>query len=349
MQFDIPVLAITGSNGKTTTKELIAKVLSEKYKVLSTTGNLNNHIGVPLTLLQINKEHEIAVIEMGANHRNEIKLLCETARPNHGIITNLGKAHLEGFGNIQGVIDTKNELYDYLKSENGVIFINYNNAFTKNLSSGCTNAYTFSSHAGTDIFGEQIESDLFLKAKYISNLSEHEDVLESQLFGAYNLDNVLASVCIGEYFDVPSDKIKSAVENYKPDNNRSQVITKGSIVIILDAYNANPSSMEPSIIEFAKTKFKNKILILGDMLELGEEFSKREHENIIRLLNKYEFKNIIYTGNEFAKVVSDKSLCFNNVQETASYLSGNTYKDSCFFIKGSRDLGLEKLVNAINC
>lgn len=346
-QYNIPVIAITGSNGKTTTKELISEVLSAKYKVLFTSGNLNNHIGVPITLLKLTKEHEIAVIEMGANHRNEIKLLCEITKPNHGLITNIGKAHLDGFGNLQGVIDTKNELYTYLESVNGVIFINYNNEFTKNLSNNHQNSYTYGSHAGTDIFGEQINNDLFLKVKYISNLMEHEDILETQLFGGHNMDNVLASVCVGEYFEISLEKIKSAVKNYKPENNRSQIITKDSVVIILDAYNANPTSMELSIIEFSKIKYKNKILILGDMLELGN-FSKQEHENIIRVLNKYEFNKIIFVGSEFSKVVSDKSNCFDNIQDASNYLSGKKYKDVCFFIKGSRDIGLEKLVKTIN-
>ena len=267
-QFNIPTLAITGSNGKTTTKELIHSVLSAHFKTSTTEGNLNNHIGIPLTLLKIPMDAEIAVIEMGANHQKEIASYCTYVLPTHGLINNVGKAHLEGFGGIEGVKKGKGELYDYLKETNGTIFINSDYDYLLEMSKGITKRITYGTNSA-ETTGNIIDSEPFLKVE----ITSHPEIgfIQTQLVGDYNCPNILAAVSAGNFFGVPTNKIKKAIESYTPSNSRSQLVQKGSNQIILDAYNANPSSMKSAIENFANLHAPKKVLILGAMAELGEE------------------------------------------------------------------------------
>ena len=275
-QFNIPFIAITGSNGKTTTKELIHAVLSSSFKTYTTEGNLNNHIGIPLTILKIKQDAEMAVIEMGANHLEEIAGYCQIALPTHGLITNCGKAHLEGFGSEEGVRKGKGELFDYLRTlTHGFAFVMWDYDYLQEMSKGISGIIKYGTKDNDHVIGKVIPNEPFLKVEITQGLDD--GIISTQLVGEYNLPNVLAAVTVGKFFEVPENKIKSAIENYAPSNSRSQLIEKDSNKIILDAYNANPSSMKLAIENFAKKNAENKILMLGAMAELGKE-SLQEHE-----------------------------------------------------------------------
>ncbi|MBS1973283.1 MAG: UDP-N-acetylmuramoyl-tripeptide--D-alanyl-D-alanine ligase, partial [Bacteroidetes bacterium] len=297
MKFKIPFLAITGSNGKTTTKELIHAVLATTYKTYTTGGNLNNHIGIPLTLLKIKNDAQAAVVEMGANHLKEIEGYCKYVLPTHGIITNAGKAHLEGFGGVEGVKKGKGELFDFLRGNNGAAFVMWDYDYLRIMSKGIPEIIRYGTH-DADITGIASRSEPFLEAKMTKGALI--DKISSQLVGDYNLPNILCAVAVGKYFKVDDDKIKQAIENYAPSNNRSQLIEKGTNKIILDAYNANPSSMRAAIENFAKLKADKKILMLGSMAELGEK-SFEEHEMLMDLINKHQWERVVLVGENFLK------------------------------------------------
>ncbi|MFM2326400.1 MAG: hypothetical protein RIR31_602, partial [Bacteroidota bacterium] len=294
-QFKIPFIAVTGSNGKTTTKELLHEVLATSYKTYTTEGNLNNHIGIPLTILKIKADAAIALIEMGANHLKEIESYCRFTLPTHGLITNCGKAHLEGFGGIEGVRRGKGELFDYLKATNGTVFIMNDYKYLKEMSEGIENIKTYGIHDAA-ITGEVKNSSGFLEVAITKGAAIN--TIKTQLVGEYNLPNVLAAVAIGKYFNVPDEKIVSALEEYAPSNSRSQLIEIGSNKIILDAYNANPSSMKAAIENFAKMEGDQKILLLGGMMELGAE-SLQEHQSIITLIDSYKWKAVVLVGGNY--------------------------------------------------
>ncbi|HTH32198.1 MAG TPA: UDP-N-acetylmuramoyl-tripeptide--D-alanyl-D-alanine ligase [Lacibacter sp.] len=339
-QFNIPFLAITGSNGKTTTKELVHAVLSSHFKTYTTEGNLNNHIGIPLTLLKVKADAEIAVIEMGANHQKEIEGYCKYALPTHGLINNVGKAHLEGFGGIEGVKKGKGELYDFIRETNGTIFINTDFDYLIEMSSGIADKVSYGTHDASTT-GNLISSEPFL----IVNIMNQPDIgeIKTQLVGDYNLPNVLAAVCVGLHFAVPADKIKTAIENYTPSNSRSQLIQSGTNKIILDAYNANPSSMQLAIENFAKLPANKKVLMLGAMAELGEA-SLDEHQNIIDLIKKFNWHKVVLVGGDFNKI----SHPFENFKTSAE--ARNWYKDqqltkTHLLIKGSRSMRMEEILS----
>ncbi|MEI7486595.1 MAG: UDP-N-acetylmuramoyl-tripeptide--D-alanyl-D-alanine ligase, partial [Chryseobacterium sp.] len=292
-QLQIPVIGLTGSNGKTTTKEIIHTVLSEKYNVQYTYGNLNNHIGVPLTILSIKPEHEMAVIEMGANHQKEIELLCTISQPNFGYITNFGKAHLEGFGGFEGVIKGKSELYDYLKNNHQTILVNENDPIQSEKTETYQPKITFGKES-SDYNFESFSKDHFVGLSY-----QHNKAL-SKLTGEYNFTNLCAAASLGIHFGIDFDKIKQAIENYTPTNMRSQIVKKEDKTLVLDTYNANPSSMTASLHNFI-TFEGSKTIIIGDMLELGEE-SEKEHQNILKLAQDLRFNEIITVGGHFKNV-----------------------------------------------
>ncbi len=351
-QLKIPVVAITGSNGKTTTKELTTKVLSKKYKTLATKGNLNNHIGVPLTVLSIDNSIEVAIIEMGANHQGEIKMLCEIAEPTHGLITNVGMAHLEGFGGFEGVKKGKGELYQFLGLHEGVAFVNYDNVHLKNMIAGhlhIKDIIGYGSGEYTDCKGSLSEMQPFLKANlsYKKDRFQKEYIASTKLIGKYNLENIIAAACIGDYFDVGHDLISEAIADYSPDNSRSQVIQKGSNTIYMDAYNANPTSMTAAIINFSEAAGNHKIVMLGDMHELGTE-SEEAHREIIALLKKQSFDKIILVGNYFSAPANEiDCLHFKTSAEAASTIKLQKINNSLILIKGSRGQKMELLLDAI--
>ena len=296
-QLQIPIIAITGTNGKTTTKELVKCVLSKKYCTYATIGNLNNHIGVPLTLLSITDDTQIAIVEMGANHPGEIDFLCQIAQPNFGLITNVGKAHLEGFGSFEGVINTKTELYRHLKAKNGMIFVNSANEILMNKSEGI-NRVIYGNAETADCKGAYRNSNPCLKFYF-----ENGDVVysvDTKILGSYNFENAMAAVAVGKYFNVDLFDIKTALEEYTPTNKRSQIKETEHNSLILDCYNANPSSMKVAIENFGEMKISNnKVVILGAMKELGAD-SDYEHRNVVDIINKYSFEKIILIGHEFA-------------------------------------------------
>ncbi len=340
-QFDIPFIAITGSNGKTTTKELIHAVLSTKYKTYTTEGNLNNHIGVPLTILKIKKDAEIAVIEMGANHQKEIASYCVYALPSHGLITNCGKAHLEGFGGIEGVRKGKGELYKYLKGHHGSIFLFNDLDYLKDMSRGIENIITYGTGIdAADIEGVVLDDKEYLKVKI--NKGASIDSINTQLIGGYNLPNVLAAICVGKNFQVSDENIKNALESYTPSNSRSQLLQSGSNAIILDAYNANPSSMKVAIENFANMPGSNKILMLGGMMELGEE-SKEEHVNLVKLIKQYNWEKVVLVGNQYQEIHEDY-IYFPTVIEAREWFREMNFEKKQLLIKGSRSIQMEKIL-----
>lgn len=340
--FSIPFIAITGSNGKTTTKELIHVVLSSRYKTYTTIGNLNNHIGIPLTILKVKADAEIAVIEMGANHQKEIEGYCIYTMPTHGMITNCGKAHLEGFGGEDGVRKGKGELFDHLKKNNGTAFIFNDYNYLVEMSTGIPTVITYGTkHA--DITGEKMTDDAgeFLQVSITNGAAI--DKIKTQLVGGYNLPNVLAAVCIGKIFKVEDEKIKAALENYTPSNSRSQLIEKNSNRIILDAYNANPSSMKAAIENFANMPGDKKVLMLGGMMELGTE-SLHEHKALIDLVNQNKWYKVVLVGNDY-KDLPDHFIHFNNVKDANSWYTQQHFKDAQVLIKGSRSMQMEKVLD----
>lgn len=338
---NIPIIGITGTNGKTTTKELVSTVLSKKYNIIYTQGNFNNHIGVPLTLLRIKPDTELAVVEMGANHPGEIAQLCKIADPDFGIITNIGKAHIEGFGSFEGVVKTKNELYQYLKTKGErqmtKVFVNENNELLMSLSAGMDRVVY-----ETTVNNQQST----VNTPYLTVVWNNNKI-NTHLVGEYNYENVMAAITVGTYFNIDENLIIDAIENYIPSNNRSQFIKSEKNEIVMDAYNANPSSMLHSIRNFKKISNENTLLILGDMKELGCE-SENEHRNIINLLKELDFNDVILVGEEFKKVSYDTHyINFNNVDELISYISQNDIVGKKILIKGSNSTRLEKLANVL--
>jgi UDP-N-acetylmuramoyl-tripeptide--D-alanyl-D-alanine ligase len=333
------LLAITGSNGKTTTKELIHAVLSSTFKTYTTEGNLNNQIGIPLTILKIKSDAEIAVIEMGANHRKEIASYCSYTLPTHGIITNCGKAHLEGFGCVEGVRKGKGELFDYLRLNNRTAFVMWDYDYLREMSNGISNIITYGT-SDADIEGQAAKSEPFLEV--VINKGVKISSIKTKLVGDYNLPNVLVAVAVGKYFKVPDDKIKEAIETYSPSNSRSQLLEIGTNKIILDAYNANPSSMKLSIENFANLTAANKVLMLGAMAELGDE-SPGEHKAIVDLIKKYNWKNVVLVGSDFLNL-DHPYIKFDNSKEAKEWLQQQHFENTHLFIKGSRSMQMEKVL-----
>ncbi len=347
------VIAITGSNGKTTTKELIHAVLSTTYKTQSTKGNLNNHIGVPLTLLSLEKGVKKVVIEMGANGSGDINALCSIALPSCGLITNIGKAHLEGFGSLKGVIRAKEELFDYLEASEGKVFLNMNDNHVAKIGYFIQNATTYGNNRWFDTYGNVISLDPYLKIFWEpkgAKKNTYEDLIEIQtkLVGKYNLDNILAAITIGKYFNVEPAKIKEAIETYEPNNNRSQIIQKGSNTIIMDAYNANPTSMTAALDNFEATNADKKMVILGDMLELGKH-SEKEHKAIVAKLEKMKLDQIALVGTEFSKVAVGKNghfKVFGSIEDLKNWHDQLNLDNTHVLVKGSRGISLEKIIGS---
>ncbi|WP_294296901.1 UDP-N-acetylmuramoyl-tripeptide--D-alanyl-D-alanine ligase [uncultured Chryseobacterium sp.] len=336
-QLDIPVIGLTGSNGKTTTKEIIHAVLSGQFNVQYTFGNLNNHIGVPLTLLSIKPEHEMAVIEMGANHQKEIGFLCSIAQPNFGYITNFGKAHLEGFGGFEGVIKGKSELYDYLKNNGQTLLVNENDPVQVEKTENYSPRITFGKEHSDYYF------ELFSEENFVGVIYEGHKAV-SKLTGDYNFTNLCAAASLGLHFGLSFDKIKAAIENYIPTNMRSQIVKKEGRTLVLDTYNANPSSMQASLNNFI-TFEGSKTIIIGDMLELGDE-SEKEHAGILKLAEDLGFDQIITVGKNFGNVRAS-SLSFENTAALTEYLKANKIQSENILLKGSRGIALEKSIDFI--
>jgi UDP-N-acetylmuramoyl-tripeptide--D-alanyl-D-alanine ligase len=338
----LKIIALTGSNGKTTTKELINAVLTTKYKTTATVGNLNNHIGVPLTLLSMNASTEIGIVEMGANHLKEIAFLCAIAQPDFGYITNFGKAHLEGFGSIEGVIQGKSELYNYLKAHDKLIFLNSEDNKQVTLLKDYNKTYSFGNSNSDDAVIYFEEANPFVISKF------KHDVIESQLIGSYNFTNICAAITFGNYFNIEASSIKEAIENYMPSNNRSQIIHKGTNKIILDAYNANPSSMKVALESFEKQQDTFKIAILGDMFELGADAPK-EHQYIADLASTMPFNHLILIGENFhkTKIISPKVSVFKSFEDFKTNFDFSQLDKATLFIKGSRGMALERVLEIL--
>jgi len=330
-ELDIPIIALTGSNGKTTTKELIREVLNQKYNVSATKGNLNNHIGVPLTLLSMTPETEIGIVEMGANHLKEIEFLCDITQPNFGYITNFGKAHLEGFGSLEGIIKGKSEMYQYLSKTNGIAFTNPKDSIQTRLTKDLNRIP----------FADSIQ---FKDVNPFVDISFENQIISSQLIGSYNFTNIAAAICIGQYFRVSHRSIKRAIENYTPSNNRSQIIRKGTNKIILDAYNANPTSVEAALDNFNLLKTDNKVIILGDMFELGES-SQIEHQYIATITDNMSDSSTFLIGKHFYGIETKKASKFEGFSDFIKNVNINDIRNSTILIKGSRGMALERLLD----
>ncbi len=332
------ILALTGSNGKTTSKELIYSVLKSKLNTIATTGNLNNHIGVPLTLLSIQAETQIAIVEMGANHLREIEMLCNMAEPDYGYITNFGKAHLEGFINLQGVIKGKSELYKYLMGKSGLIFINNKDPKQIEITNNYSNKFTFG----------ETESNANYSVKTVNpkiSMSIEDVTINTNLFGEYNVENIASAICIGKYFGLSNLEIKKGVESYIPNNNRSQILEKGSNKIILDAYNANPTSMKLTLANFNEMDEKNKIVFVGDMYELGEN-SHEMHQDIVETIEKMNFDQSYLLGDLFSKTkFSSKIKAFSTLEDLNNSVKLKEISNATILIKGSRGMQLEKILD----
>ena len=351
-QLGTKIIGITGTNGKTTTKELMAAVLKEKYAILYTQGNLNNHIGVPLTLLQLKPEHQYAIIEMGANHPGEIKFLCGIACPDYGIITNVGKAHLEGFGSLEGVMKTKAELYDYISESGKLIFMNTGNPLLQTMAagSGITQpdkkiGYSLNAEDKDAVYIAGItDCSPFLHLRWNKKGNEPVEI-KTHLIGAYNAENVLAAITIGDHFGVSNEQIKNGLENYIPQNNRSQLTVTEHNKLVVDTYNANPTSMRAAILNFAQMEVPEKTLILGDMFELGAQ-SEEEHQNIVNLLQQNSFKNVLLVGKDFKKT-QNSFHSFEFVSELIDYIRENPIRNNYILIKGSRGIKLERILGSL--
>ena len=338
-QFNIPFIAITGSNGKTTTKELVAAVLSSHYKIYTTKGNLNNHIGVPLTLLSIQQDAQFAIIEMGANHLKEIESYCSYTLPTHGMITNCGKAHLEGFGSEEGVRKGKGELFDYLRAHQGTVFLMQDFDYLVKMAKDIPHNIGYGKEHG-QIQADAIDQNGMLTVQIKKGIEI--DSIQTHLVGNYNLPNVLAAVAIGHHFKVPNDKIKMAIENYIPSNSRSQLLNWNNNEVILDAYNANPSSMKLAVENFAKMNKENKIVCLGGMRELGAD-TLMEHQMLIDQLKETNWKQVMLVGSEF-KPCDHNFLYFDTVLEAKAWLQAQELKGYTLLIKGSRGIQMEQLI-----
>ena len=336
----VHVLAITGSNGKTTTKELLATVLQSEKKIIATKGNLNNHIGVPLTLLSIKGETETAVVEMGANHIGEIAALCEIAQPNSGLITNIGKAHLEGFGSFEGVVTAKNELFVFLSETNGMAIVNADDELLMKLSDTLKRT-TYGISSG-EVQGKLLETHPFLKLQWSSDNETH--ICNTNLYGSYNFSNLMAAVTIGKYFGISPENINQSIADFVPNDNRSQQLKTEKNKIILDAYNANPVSLSEAIKSFAAFNPEKPWLILGDMFELGKD-SIAEHQSIIRQVEETGFENVLLVGEDFYEQrKTGRFLFFESTEQIEAYLKMNPIEDASILIKGSRGMHLETLV-----
>lgn len=334
-QLDIPVLALTGSNGKTTTKELTRDVLAQKFRVHATKGNLNNHIGVPLTILSAPRDTEFLLIEMGANHQGEIDALSQIANPMYGMITNIGKAHLEGFGGVEGIKKGKSELYRYIAQHGGFIFINSDDPVLTSLLPDGGGLITYS--PSTSLRLNRIDP----------TLSFHYEgtLVDTHLYGAYNLANIGFAMSAGAYFGVEKEKIVSAIANYTPDNNRSQMLVRGTNTLIMDAYNANPTSMRASLESLAQMPGQSKVAVLGDMLELGED-TNAEHQAIIHLADKLGFVDVLFIGPHFCVAGEGQSgRYFPDIQAARAYFQTQNYNQSVILLKGSRGMAVEKILD----
>lgn len=335
---NIPIIALTGSNGKTTSKELINAVLSSEFNSYATKGNLNNHLGVPLTLLSMNKETEIGIVEMGANHHKEIALLCEIAQPDYGYITNFGKAHLEGFGSVEGVVKAKSELYDYLRGNQRIAFVNNDDPKQIKQAKGIK-SFTFSSKNNADL------NITFENASPFVSVRCNNTIINSNLIGNYNFSNIATAITIGTYFKIDINKISDAINNYTPSNNRSQIIKKNNNTIILDAYNANPTSMKAALDSFEKLNLNHteSAIFLGDMFELGSD-SEKEHQAIVDILEQLNTTYIVLFGKHFYNTkTSDKIKTFNTIDQAKDFISH--ISDARILIKGSRGMALERLLD----
>lgn len=345
--FQIPVIGITGTNGKTTTKELVSAVLAEKYNVMHTEGNFNNDVGVPKTLLRLNNEHDIAVVEMGASHPGDIEKLVKYVEPTCGLITNVGRAHLLGFGSFEGVKRTKGELYDFLASNDALLFLNESNEDLVEMAKerDFKRIITYGKEDGANIEGNIVACAPFLQFSWTHSTTENAGLrtytVQSNLIGAYNIDNMLAAITIGLHFGVTPEQINHALENYKPNNNRSQLTTTEHNKLVVDAYNANPSSMSAAIESFKLMDVTNKMAILGDMRELGE-VSAKEHQSIVDKLKGYDINNVWLVGEEFKKT-STAFRKFDSVEEVKTEITKNPIKDHCILIKGSNGIKLFEL------
>ncbi len=335
----LPIVALTGSNGKTTTKELINVVLSEKYQTRATVGNLNNHIGVPLTLLSFNSETEFGIVEMGANHQKEIEFLCKIAEPDYGYITNFGKAHLEGFGGTEGVIKGKSEMYDYLAAANKMVFANIDDPI-QDSKTGRIRRYTFGQSSNADLLIESLSADPFVTVEF-EGIS-----VKSNLIGIYNAGNISAAIAMGKHFGISNDKIRSAIESYFPENNRSQLMQKNGNRIILDAYNANPSSMAAAIENLHGMSAETKIAILGDMFELGLE-SRDEHQSIVQKAHDTTDIHYFFVGKDFYStgISNDRSRFFPDFESLTAEIAKINFTNSTILIKGSRGMALERILD----
>ena len=342
-QLKIPVIGLTGSNGKTTTKELIRAVLAERYQTFATHGNLNNHIGVPLSILAIPENTEIAVIEMGANHQKEIEFLCEIAQPTHGLISNVGLAHLDGFGGFEGVKKGKGELFTYLKQHNGYTFVNKDNLFLQEMSAvaNLTNPIYYGSDPNNFVSGKLIHSDPFIELEWSDKKENHH--AKANLTGTYNFENILAAICIACFFEVAAEQINRGLANYFPNNNRSQLTKTDKNTIICDFYNANPSSMVAALNNLKALTATRKIAILGDMFELGEE-SQEQHQKIVSLAASCNFEQMVFIGENFYKCAGHEGQFFRATAEAQKFILEQDFKDALILLKGSRGMKLELLL-----
>lgn len=343
----IPVLGITGTNGKTTTKELLKSVLSQRFNTYATVGNLNNHIGVPLTLLSVGKDIEFAIIEMGANHKKEIEALCTIARPSHGLITNVGKAHLEGFGSFEGVKEAKGELYAFLKSHGGTTFINGNNPHLLEMYGNREegNVIYYGNVAGSTVEGRIVENDPFLTVEWTSGKEHHH--VKTNLTGSYNLENILAAIAVGLDFGLTAKEINAGIAAYMPGNNRSQIVKTESNTIICDYYNANPSSMAVALDNLESISFPGKALILGDMFELGDD-AEQEHRKIIERVAQMHLKTAVFIGKEFYRERKNKyGRFYETTEEALEGLKDTPIVNSVVLVKGSRGMQLERLIRLL--
>ena len=338
----IPIIGLTGSNGKTTTKELVYAVLSSHYKTYTTQGNLNNHIGVPLTLLSIPKNAAMAVIEMGANHQREIAGYCTYAQPTHGIITNCGKAHLEGFGGVEGVRKGKGELYDHLRAVDGTVFIMWDYDYLRSMSSGIPHCIKYGTH-DADIEGNVVQAQPFIEVEMTNGALLGS--IRTQLVGDYNLPNVLMAVAVGQHFNVAPDKIRQAIESYTPSNSRSQLVMQGTNHIILDAYNANPSSMRGAIENLMRLQADDKVLMLGAMAELGEE-SLEEHRQIVNLIRQHDWKAVVLVGGDFEKI-DHPFVSLPDSLAARDWYQAQAFDQCHILIKGSRSQQMERILQTL--
>jgi UDP-N-acetylmuramoyl-tripeptide--D-alanyl-D-alanine ligase len=342
-QREIPIIGITGSSGKTTTKELIQTVLRSRYNVVATQGNLNNHIGVPLTVLAMDDKTEIGIVEMGANHVGEIAQLCEIAMPTHGLITNIGHVHIEGFGSFEGVVKGKGELYDHLNQHHGVVFLNTTDPILSSMDKHLAQLVTYPQRQ--DFY----HCSLINQSPEVVYQGENGQVVRSQLLGRYHFDNIAAALCIAKYFQVDETLANGAIQNYQPSTNRSQIFTKGNNIILLDAYNANLESIKGAIQVLHAIPALHKVLILGDMAELGQE-SEEAHRALGRFTTQSTYKAVLLCGTHMAatKEANLKALHFHQKEDLSAYLEQQAFKNTAFLIKGSRFLQLETLVASIH-